>query len=77
MPIFKDISILNIPEEKDVEDIPEDHFKKLIVDKGKKEINRALHNLYIWNKESNPSLSQWACGMKKRLFDEKNLELEL
>jgi hypothetical protein len=59
--------ILEVPEGKDVEDLPESHFQSLIKKKGWEEISRALVNLIRWNKNKNKSLSNWADSMQEKL----------
>lgn len=61
--------VLAVPKDKDVEDMPVSHFKKLIDKKGRKAIIRALTNLQNWFKYSKPSLSKWAIGMKRSIGD--------
>ena len=63
----KNEGILEVPEGKNVDDLPVSHFKKLIDKKGREAIIRALTNLEVWNKNDNKSLSSWAKGMKKSL----------
>jgi hypothetical protein len=59
--------VLEVPEEKNVEDLPESHFENLIKKKGWPEISKALTNLHTWNKEKNPSLASWADNMQNKL----------
>jgi len=59
--------ILEVPEGKNVDDLPIKHFKELIDKKGREPIIRALTNLEVWNKNDNKSLSSWAKKMKKSL----------
>lgn len=66
--------ILEVPEGKDVEDLPYSHFASLAKKKGFEKISRALTNLHTWNKEKNPSLSSWADKMQARLSDEFSQE---
>ncbi len=61
--------ILEVPEGKDVEDLPLTHFKKLIRKKGWEEISKALINLKVWNKERDPKLSKWADNTQEKLAD--------
>ena len=63
----KNEGILEVPEGKNVDDLPVKHFKSLIDKKGRAPIIRALTNLEIWNKNDNKSLSAWAKKMKKSL----------
>jgi len=62
--------VLEVPEGKDVEDLPYSHFAALAKKKGYGEIAKALTNLIVWNKEKNPSLSKWADKMQNKLHDE-------
>ena len=63
----KNPGILEVPEGKNVDDLPVKHFKALIDKKGRAPIIRALNNLEVWNKNDNKSLSSWAKKMKKSL----------
>lgn len=63
----KNEGILEVPENKSVQDLPVKHFKSLIDKKGRTPIIRALTNLEVWNKNDNKSLSAWAKKMKKSL----------
>ena len=63
----KNPGILEVPEGKNVQDLPASHFKNLIDKKGRSPIIRALTNLEVWNKNDNKSLSAWAKKMKKSL----------
>ena len=63
----KNEGILEVPEGKNVDDLPVSHFKKLIDKNGRQPIIRALTNLEVWNKNDNKSLSSWAKKMKKSL----------
>lgn len=55
--------ILEVPEGKNVEDLPIKHFVDLAKKKGLSKITKALNNLQVWNKKKNPSLSKWAGDM--------------
>ena len=55
--------ILEVPEGKNVEDLPIKHFVALADKKGLSTITRALNNLQVWNKNKNPKLSKWAEDM--------------
>lgn len=66
--------VLEVPEGKDVEDLPESHFETLIKKKGWGEISRALTNLHVWNKDKNPSLASWANRMQEKLAKKHNEE---
>ena len=59
--------VLEVPEGKNVEDLPESHFKALIKKKGWEEISKALTNLHTWNETKNPTLSSWADKMQAKL----------
>lgn len=61
--------ILEVPEDKSVQDLPVSHFKKLIDKKGRASIIRALTNLEVWNKNDDKKLSNWAKSMKKSIGD--------
>jgi len=58
---------LEVPEGKNVEDLPESHFQNLIKRKGWEEISKALINLKVWNKTKNKKLSSWADNMQEKL----------
>jgi len=58
---------LEVPEGKNVEDMPESHFQSLIKKKGWGEISKALINLKVWNKDKNKKLSGWADNMQEKL----------
>ena len=62
--------MLEVPEGKDVEDLPYSHFSALAKKKGYGKIAKALTNLIVWNKTKNPSLSAWADKMQNKLHDE-------
>lgn len=55
--------ILEVPEGKNVDDLPISHFVNLAKKKGLSKITKALNNLQVWNKKKNPSLSKWAGDM--------------
>lgn len=59
--------ILRVPAGKHVSQLPVSHFKKLMKSEGKAEVIRALTNLQRWNKRKEPSLSEWAVRMKRKL----------
>lgn len=59
--------ILEVPEGKNVEDLPVSHFVNLAKKKGTGKITKALNNLQVWNKKKNPSLSKWAGDMIDKL----------
>jgi len=58
---------LEVPEGKNVEDLPESHFQALINKKGWADISKALINLKVWNKDRNKPLSSWADKMQEKL----------
>ena len=62
--------VLEVPEGKDVEDLPYSHFAALAKKKGFGEISKALTNLHTWNKERDPKLAGWADRMQAKLSDE-------
>lgn len=59
--------ILEVPEGKKVDELPQSHFEKLINKKGYAPIIKALTNLETWNKNKNPKLSKWASNMADKL----------
>jgi len=59
--------ILEVPEGKNVMDLPLEHFIKLAKKKGYAAIIRALNNLQVWNKNRNKKLANWAKKMKEQL----------
>ena len=59
--------ILEVPEGKNVDDLPIKHFQSLIDKKGYGKIIKALTNLEVWNKKKNPELSSWAKNMIEKL----------
>lgn len=59
--------ILEVPEGKDVEDLPLSHFQDLIKKKGWAEISKAIINLKVWMRKSNPKLSKWADDNQEKL----------
>lgn len=66
--------VLEVPEGKSVTDLGVQHFVSLAEKKGYAEVVRALTNLQVWNKKSNPSLSSWASNMKKQLKEKMGKE---
>ena len=68
----KNEGVLEVPEGKSVDDLPESHFQKLIDEKGWGEISRALVNLEIWNKAQNPKLAGWARKMHDALHNKNS-----
>lgn len=61
--------LLEVPKNKDVDDLPLSHFKKLASKKGYEEVIRGLQNLRRWNKNREPSLSDWADDTMDSLKD--------
>lgn len=59
--------ILEVPEGKNVDDLPMSHFEKLAKKKGLSKITKALNNLQVWNKNDDPELSKWAGNMIDKL----------
>ena len=59
--------ILEVPEGKNVDDLPLSHFEKLAKKKGLGKITKALNNLQVWNKNDDPKLSKWAGDMIDKL----------
>ena len=70
--------ILEVPEGKNVEDLPISHFVDLAKKKGLSKITKALNNLQVWNKKKNPELSKWAGDMidkvSKRMENQEKKE---
>jgi hypothetical protein len=59
--------ILEVPDGKNVDDLPFSHFEKLAKKKGLSKITKALNNLQVWNKKKDPKLSKWAGNMIDKL----------
>lgn len=59
--------ILEVPEGKNVDDLPMSHFEKLAKKKGLGKITKALNNLQVWNKNDDKKLSKWAGDMIDKL----------
>ena len=55
--------VLEVPEGKNVEDLPIKHFVDIANRKGLSTVTRALNNLQVWNKNKNKELSKWAGNM--------------
>lgn len=69
--------ILEVPDGKNVDDLPMSHFEKLVKKNGLAKITRALNNIQVWNTNRNPKLSRWAHNMINRLkksFDNEQKE---
>lgn len=71
--------VLEVPEGKNVEDLPIKHFVDIANRKGLSTVTRALNNLQVWNKNKNKELSKWAGNMldkvSKRFENQKNESL--
>lgn len=65
----KNTGILEVPEGKNVDDLPMSHFEKLVKKNGLSKITKALNNLQVWNKNDDKQLSKWAGNMIKKLKD--------
>lgn len=63
----KNPGILEVPEGKKVNELPQSHFEKLAKNKGLGKITKALNNLQVWNKNDDPELSKWAGNMIDKL----------
>lgn len=63
----KNPGILEVPEGKKVNELPQSHFEKLAKKKGLGKITKALNNLQVWNKNGDPELSKWAGNMIDKL----------
>lgn len=59
--------VLEVPEGKNVDDLPLSHFVNLANKKGLSKITKALNNLQVWNKNDDPELSKWAGNMIDKL----------
>lgn len=59
--------VLEVPEGKNVDDLPLSHFVDLANKKGLSKITKALNNLQVWNKNDDPKLSKWAGNMIDKL----------
>ena len=66
--------VLEVPEGKNVEDLPYAHFAALAKKKGFGEISKALTNLHTWNKDRDPALASWANKTQERLSQEFSKE---
>ena len=63
----KNKGILEVPEDKNVDDLPMSHFEKLVKKHGLSKITKALNNLQVWNKNDDKKLSKWAGDMIDKL----------
>ncbi len=68
--------VLEVPEGKEVDELPLSHFEELVRRKGYKKVVRALTNLEIWNKNKNPKLSKWARKVIQKLHAKFRPETE-
>jgi len=55
---IKHEGVLEVPEGKEIEDLPISHFKNLVKKKGFSTISKALTNLIVWNKNKRPIFSK-------------------
>ena len=58
---------LEVPEGKNVDDLPLSHFKELVKKKGLAPISKALTNLIVWNKSKNPTFSKKIDSIQNQL----------
>ena len=63
----KNKGVLEVPEGKNVDDLPMSHFEKLVKKNGLSKITKALNNLQVWNKNDDKKLSKWAADMIEKL----------
>ena len=72
----KNTGVLEVPEDKNVDELPIKHFVALAKKKGLSKVTKALNNLQVWNKNKDPKLSKWAGDMidkvTKRVENQKN-----
>lgn len=66
----KNVGILEVPDGKNVEDLPASHFVALAKKKGLEAVSKALVNLARWNKKQNPKLAKWADDMQEKVSKE-------
>lgn len=59
----KNTGVLEVPEDKNVDELPIKHFVALANKKGLSTVTKALNNLQVWNKNKDPKLSKWAGDM--------------
>lgn len=59
--------MLEVPDDKNVEDLSFSHFQGLIKKKGWEAISKALINLKVWNSKRAPKLSKWADNTQEKL----------
>lgn len=76
----KNTGVLEVPENKNVDELPIKHFVALANKKGLSTVTKALNNLQVWNKNKDPKLSKWAGDMidkvTKRIENKKNESYE-
>jgi len=76
----KNTGVLEVPENKNVDELPIKHFVALANKKGLSTVTKALNNLQVWNKNKDPKLSKWAGDMidkvTKRVENKKNESYE-
>jgi rubrerythrin len=65
----KNPGILEVPDDRNVMELPVSHFKELIDKRGREAIIRAITNLQVWHEKDNPKISSWAKKMKQSLKD--------
>ena len=74
----KNTGVLEVPENKNVDELPIKHFVALANKKGLSTVTKALNNLQVWNKNKDPKLSKWAGDMidkvTKRIENQKKNE---
>ena len=63
--------VLDVPEGKNVDDLPYSHFLSVAKRKGFTSVIRALNNLHVWNRKKNPTLANWADKMQDRISKAK------
>lgn len=68
----KNPGLLEVPQGKEVNQLPQSHFQALINKKGYEKVIRGLTNLEVWNKNKNPELSKWASNMADKLKKANN-----
>ena len=68
----KSPGLLEVPQGKEVNQLPQSHFQALINKKGYDKVIRGLTNLEVWNKNKNPELSKWASNMADKLKKANN-----
>lgn len=59
----KNKGILEVPEDKNVDELPMSHFEKLVKKHGLSKITKALNNLQVWNRNDDKELSKWTGNM--------------